>query len=71
MSVFDVHPPIIDNKQLIRWLKTNFSFLRNKAFHLKKLNSERDINYIISIKNKKNYVLKISNPSEKLDILII
>ncbi|PPR45273.1 MAG: 5-aminovalerate aminotransferase DavT [Alphaproteobacteria bacterium MarineAlpha5_Bin7] len=69
MSVFDVHPPIIDNKQLIRWLKTNFSFLRNKAFHLKKLNSERDINYIISIKNKKNYVLKISNPSEKLDIL--
>ena len=69
MSVFDVQPPIIDNKHLIRWLKTNFSYLKNKSIKLSKLNSERDINYLISIKNKKKYVLKISNPSEILDIL--
>ncbi len=69
MSVFDVHPPIINNKQLTRWLKRNFSFLSNKSFKLTKLNSERDINFIISIKNKKKYILKISNPSEKIDIL--
>ena len=69
MSVFDVEPPIIDNKHLIKWLKTNFSFLRNKSFKLKKLSSERDINFIIFVNNKKKYVLKISNPSEKLNIL--
>jgi hypothetical protein len=69
MSVFDVQPPIIDNKHLIGWLKTNFSFLKSKSFKLNSLNSERDINFVISIKSKKKYVLKISNPSEKLDIL--
>ena len=69
MSVFDVQPPLIDNKHLIKWLKTNFSFLKNKSFNLNKLNSERDINFVISVKNKKKYVLKISNPSEKLNIL--
>ena len=51
MSVFDVEPPIIDNKHLIKWLKTNFSFLKNKSFNLNKLNSERDINNIISKRN--------------------
>ena len=69
MSVFDVEPPIIKKKHLIKWLKTNYSFLKNKSFILKKLNSERDINFIISIHNKKKYVLKISNPLEKLDII--
>ena len=69
MSVFDVEPPIIEKKHLIKWLKTNYSFLRNKSFTLNKLNSERDINFTISIQNKKKYVLKISNPSENLNIL--
>ena len=69
MSVFDVEPPIIEKKHLIKWLKTNYSFLRNKSFKLYKLNSERDINFVIFIQNKKKYVLKISNPSEELDIL--
>ena len=69
MSVFDVEPPIIDEKHLINWLKNNFSFLRNKSFKLNKLNSERDINFVILVKNKKKYVLKISNPSETLNIL--
>ena len=44
MSVFDVDPPIIDNKHLIKWLKINFSFLRNKLLKIKQLDSERDIN---------------------------
>ena len=35
MSVFDVDPPIIDNKHLIKWLKINFSFLRNKLLKIK------------------------------------
>ena len=69
MSVFNVEPPIIDNNHLIKWLKTNFSFLNNKSIKLNNLNSERDINFVISVKNKKKYVLKISNPSEKLNIL--
>ncbi len=69
MSVFDVDPPIIDNKHLIKWLKINFSFLRNKLIKIKQLDSERDINFIIFINNKKKYVLKISNPSEKINIL--
>ena len=51
MSVFDVDPPIIDNKHLIKWLKTNYSFLRNKSFTLNKLNSERDVNFIITLQN--------------------
>ena len=69
MSVFDVDPPLIDNKHLIKWLKINFSFLRNKLLKIKQLDSERDINFIIFINNKKKYVLKISNPSEKINIL--
>ena len=69
MSVFDVEPPIIEKKHLIKWLKTNYSFLRNKSFTLNKLNSERDVNYTINIQNNKKYVLKISNPSENLNIL--
>ena len=58
MSVFDVEPPIIEKKHLIKWLKTNYSFLRNKSFTLNKLNSERDINFTISIQNKKNMYSK-------------
>ena len=69
MSVFNNEPPIIKKKHLIKWLKTNYSFLSNKSFILNKLNSERDINFTITIHNKKKYVLKISNPSEKLDTL--
>ena len=71
MSVFDVQPPIIDNKHLIKWLKFNFSFLRNKSFKLNKLNSERDVNFVIIVQNRKKYVLKISNPSETINILFI
>ena len=55
MSVFDVDPPIIDNKHLIKWLKINFSFLRNKLLKIKQLDSERDINFILFINNKKKY----------------
>ena len=51
MSVFDVHPPIINNKHLIIWLKINFSFLRNKLVKIKPLDSERDINFIIFVNN--------------------
>ena len=55
MSVFDVHPPIINNKHLIIWLKINFSFLRNKLVKIKPLDSERDINFIIFVKKYSAY----------------
>ena len=69
MSVFDVQPPIIDKKNLIIWLKSNYSFINHKSIKLKKLNSERDINFIVSINRKVKYVIKISNPSEDKDFL--
>ena len=56
MSVFDIQPPLIDNKHLIKWLKTNFSFLKNKSFNLSKLNSERDINFVISVNNRDIFI---------------
>ena len=69
MSVFDVQPPIINKIKLTQWIKANYSFLTNKSIKLIKLNSERDINFLILINQNEKYVLKISNPSEKLDIL--
>ena len=65
MSVFDVDPPIIDNKHLIKWLKINFSFLRNKLLKIKQLDSERDINFILFINNKKKICIKNFKPIRK------
>ena len=62
MSVFDEQPPIINKNNLIKWLKSNYSFLRSNTIRLIKFNSERDINFLISINKNKKYVLKISNP---------
>ena len=69
MSVFDEQPPIINKNNLIKWLKSNYSFLRSNTIRLIKFNSERDINFLISINKNKKYVLKISNPLEELSTL--
>ena len=69
MSVFNSIPPKINQKNLIQWLKENYSFLSKKSILLKLLNSERDKNFIIIVNSKHKYVLKISNPEESKDLL--
>ena len=69
MSVFNSLPPKINQIHLINWLKDNYSFLSKKTILLKKLNSERDRNFLININSKQKYVLKISNPEESIEQL--
>ena len=71
MSVFNSLPPKINQIYLIKWLKENYPFLRNKSIFLKLLNSERDSNFIINIGSKKKYILKISNSLESKDLLYL
>ena len=66
MSVFDEQPPLIDAKKFSLWLKKNYNFFKSKNFKLSRLNSERDINFLIKLDDTKNYVVKISNPQESL-----
>ena len=69
MSVFNSHPPKINKNKLIKWLITNYNFKYKKKISLKKLNSERDKNYLLSINNKSKFVLKISNKFESKKFL--
>ena len=69
MSVFNSLPPKINQIHLINWLKDNYSFLNKKTILLKKLNSERDRNFLVNVNSKQKYVLKISNPEESIDFL--
>ena len=69
MSVFNSLPPKINQIHLINWLKENYSFLSKKTIYLKKLNSERDRNFLVNIKSTQKYVLKISNPQESRALL--
>ena len=64
MSVFNSLPPKINQIHLINWLKDNYSFLSKKTILLKKLNSERDRNFLININSKQKYLNKsVSKPS--------
>ena len=69
MSVFNSVPPKINEIQLIKWLKENYSIFNKKSISLKKFNSERDKNFLINTSTKKKYVLKISNPKESIKFL--
>ena len=69
MSVFNSTPPNIDKIHLINWLKNNYTFLKNKKISLKKLNSERDVNFLLSLNNKSSFVLKIYNTLESKKFL--
>ena len=66
MSVFNEQPPLINVKKFSLWLKNNYPFLKTKNFKLLRLNSERDINFLIKFNENKKYVVKISNPKESL-----
>ena len=66
MSVFNEQPPLINVKKFSLWLKNNYPFLKTKNFILLRLNSERDINFLIKLNENKKYVVKISNPKESL-----
>ena len=69
MSIFNSLPPKINQIHLINWLKLNYSIFYNKNISIKKLNSERDNNFIVKINNIPTYVLKISNPEESINLL--
>ena len=69
MSVFNSVPPKITKIELIKWLKVNYSIFYNKNISLKELKSERDKNFLLKLKNKPLYVIKISNPAESISLL--
>ena len=69
MNIFNSPPPKINKKNLIKWLKHNFVFLRNKKFSLIELSSERDKNFLIKITKNSKFVVKISNTSESINLL--
>ena len=69
MSVFNSTPPKIKKNDLVKWLRQNYTLFSHYKFSLKELNSERDINYLISLDNKKKYIIKISNTLESKEIL--
>ncbi len=69
MSIFDTAPPSIDKDKLYFFLENNYDFFKNKISSSKKLNSERDCNLKIFTKDKKKFVVKISNSSENIKIL--
>ena len=69
MSIFDTKPPSIDRDKLNFFLENNYDFMKNKISSSEKLNSERDYNLKIFTKDKKKFVVKISNSSENIKIL--
>ena len=69
MSVFNSVPPKISKIKLIKWLKVNYSFFYYKNISVKELKSERDKNFLLKLKNKTLYVIKISNPAESISLL--
>ena len=71
MSIFNSLPPKINQIHLIKWLKSRYPFLKNRNFILKNFNSERDKNFLIKFNNSPSFVLKISNPEESKDLLLM
>lgn len=69
MSVFNSTPPKIIKNKLIKWLKSNYSFLNKKKILLNELNSERDKNFLLICNNEDHLVIKISNSLESKKIL--
>ena len=69
MSVFNSTPPKIKKNHLIKWLNQNYIFLNKHKLLLKNLDSERDKNYLVTLNNKKKYVLKISNALETKKVI--
>ena len=69
MSVFNSVPPKISKIELIKWLKVNYSIFYNKNISVKELKSERDKNFLLKLKKKPSYIIKISNPAESISLL--
>ena len=62
-EILEAQEKIQDNIKLIKKIlnKNNFNekdLLENKSIQLRKLNSERDINFLLNINSKQKYVLK-------------
>ena len=71
MSIFNSLPPKINQIHFIEWLKNTYPFLKKNFFILKKFNSERDLNFLIKSHNSPSFVLKISNPQESKELLLL
>ena len=71
MSIFDTEPPIINKHLLYKWLNNNYDTLNYKFTKSFQLNSERDYNLKVITENNKKYIVKISNPLEEYDILLL
>ena len=71
MSIFDTEPPNINKHLLYKWLNDNYDSLNYKFTESFKLNSERDYNLKVITENNKKYIVKISNPLEEYDILLL
>ena len=66
MSIFDTKPPIFNIDDLHLWLENHYPIFQKNILKSSILNSERDYNLKVMTKNNKKFVVKISNPSEKL-----
>lgn len=71
MLIFDTEPPIVNKHLLYKWLNDNYDNLNFKFIESFQLNSERDYNLKIITENKEKFIIKISNPLEKYDILLL
>ena len=71
MSIFDTEPPIINKHLLYKWLNNNYDNLNYKFKESSQLSSERDYNIKIITENNKKYIVKISNPLEEYNILLL
>ena len=69
MSIFDTKPPTFDIDNLHLWLENHYQIFKNNIIQSSRLNSERDYNLKITTKNNKKFVVKISNPYEKIENL--
>ena len=65
MSVISAHPPKFSNKMVEKIALEIYGFEVSAS----KLESERDQNYKIICKDGKNYIFKISNPHEDIELI--
>ena len=69
MSIFDTKPPTFNIDDLHLWLENHYPIFQKNILKSSILNSERDYNLKVMTKNNKKFVVKISNPSEKIENL--
>ena len=64
-SVFSTNPPNFSIQDIVKYLIINFDL----SGKVTSLYSERDQNFLIQTESNQKFILKISNPAEKLEVL--